>query len=105
MFAPDAHAWELQTHLFFAQCAVFLVPFDDRELRAAVSRFPRLVLAGACLPDLALAGRALGTPAFLTPHLGSAVDDPCRAIALEAADNILDALAGPRGAINAARSD
>ena len=43
---------------------------------------------------------------FLTPHLGSAVDDPCRAIALEAADNILDALAGrtPRGAINAARS-
>ena len=44
---------------------------------------------------------------FLTPHLGSAVDDPCRAIALEAADNVLDALAGrtPRGAINAARSD
>jgi alkaline phosphatase len=42
---------------------------------------------------------------LLTPHLGSAVDDPCRAIALEAADNILDALAGrtPRGAINAAR--
>jgi len=35
------------------------------------------------------------------------VDDPCRAIALEAADNVLDALAGrtPRGAINAARSD
>jgi len=35
------------------------------------------------------------------------VDDPCRAIALEAAGNILDALAGrsPRGAINAARSD
>ncbi len=44
---------------------------------------------------------------FLTPHLGSAVDDPCRAIAPEAADNILDALAGrtPRSAINAARSD
>ena len=43
---------------------------------------------------------------LLTPHLGSAVDDPSRAIALEAADNILDALAGrtPRGAINAARS-
>jgi len=59
MFAPDAYAWGLQTHLFFAQCAVFLVPFADRELRAAVSRFPRLVLAGACLPDLALAGRAL----------------------------------------------
>jgi phosphonate dehydrogenase len=42
---------------------------------------------------------------LLTPHLGSAVDDPCRTTALEAADNILDALAGrtPRGAINAAR--
>jgi phosphonate dehydrogenase len=42
---------------------------------------------------------------LLTPHLGAVVDDPCRAVALEAADNILDALAGrtPRGAINAAR--
>ena len=68
MFAPDAYAWGLQTHLFFAQCEVFLVPFADRELRAAISRFPCLVLAGACLPDLALAGRALGTPAFRRAH-------------------------------------
>jgi len=68
MFAPDAYAWGLQTHLFFAQCAVFLVPFADRELRAAVSRFPRLVLAGACLPDLALAALfAAGARRFAAP--------------------------------------
>ena len=37
-----------------------------------------------------------------TPHLGSAVDGVRRAIALEAAHNVLDALSGlrPRGAIN-----
>ena len=39
---------------------------------------------------------------FFTPHLGSAVDTVRRAIALEAAENVLDALAGrrPRGAMN-----
>jgi len=40
-----------------------------------------------------------------TPHLGSAVDDVRRAIALEAADNIIDAFEGrrPRGAVNSPR--
>ena len=39
---------------------------------------------------------------LLTPHLGSAVDEVRRDIALEAAGNILQALRGkkPRGAIN-----
>ncbi len=39
---------------------------------------------------------------FFTPHLGSAVEQARREIALEAAENVLDALAGrrPRGAIN-----
>jgi len=39
---------------------------------------------------------------FFTPHLGSAVDDARREIALEAARNILQALHGerPEGAIN-----
>jgi phosphonate dehydrogenase len=39
---------------------------------------------------------------FFTPHLGSAVEAARRAIALEAAENVLDALAGrrPRGALN-----
>jgi phosphonate dehydrogenase len=42
------------------------------------------------------------TQTFLTPHLGSAVDDLRRDIALEAAENILQALNGetPHGAIN-----
>lgn len=97
MFAPDAYAWGLQTHLFFAQCAVFLVPFADRELRAAISRFPGLVLAGACLPDLALAGRALGTPAFRRAHRWSTLrrlaaaprDDGERALAAGYASHLL----------------
>jgi phosphonate dehydrogenase len=40
---------------------------------------------------------------FFTPHLGSAVDEARREIALEAARNILEALRGarPRGAVNA----
>jgi hypothetical protein len=64
----DAFAWGLQTHLFFAQYALLFAPLADPQLRCAVARFPRLVLAGACLPDLALAGRAIGTPAFRCAH-------------------------------------
>jgi phosphonate dehydrogenase len=43
-----------------------------------------------------------GSASFLTPHLGSAVDDVRREIALEAARNILQAFRGivPDGAIN-----
>lgn len=52
VFAGDAFAWGLQTHLFLAQF---------------VSAAP-LVLAGACLPDLSLAGSLLGTPAFRRTH-------------------------------------
>lgn len=68
LFAPDALAWGLQTHVFFAQWALLAAPLADPALRAAVARFPRLVLAGACLPDLALAGKALETPAFRRSH-------------------------------------
>ena len=66
--APDAHAWGLETHLFFAQWLLAVLPFADRELRTACTRLPELVLAGACLPDLALAGKVLGTPAFRRAH-------------------------------------
>lgn len=68
LFAPDALAWGLQTHLFLAQSVLLLVPLADPALRAAVRRLPNLVLAGACLPDLFLAGRLLGTPAFRRAH-------------------------------------
>jgi hypothetical protein len=69
IYAPDAHAWGLQTHLFFAHYALGAVALADPELRAAAARFPRLVLAGACLPDLAVVGRFfLRTPDFLRAH-------------------------------------
>jgi len=57
LFAGDAVAWGLQTHLFFAQQVLFAVPLLDPGIRRAALRFPRLVLSGACLPDLALAAR------------------------------------------------
>src|SRR5688500_8014002 len=64
LFAPDALAWGLQTHLFFAQYVLAALPFADPELRAVALRLPRVVLAGACLPDLGIVGQLLGTPAF-----------------------------------------
>lgn len=97
LFAGDALAWGLQTHLYFAQYLVFAAPFADPELRRAVFRFPRLVLAGACLPDLAIAGRVLGTPAFRRTHgwatlrrvCGSPAGDEDRAIALGYSSHLL----------------
>lgn len=68
-FSCDALAWGLQTHLFFAQHVLLLAPLADPDFRRAARRFPRLVLAGACLPDLSLAGRLLDTPAFARSHL------------------------------------
>ncbi len=63
------------------------------------------------MEDWARPDRPLGIPqsllenttqTFLTPHLGSAVDELRRDIALEAAENIVQALKGetPQGAIN-----
>ena len=96
-FAPDALAWGLQTHLFFAHYALLAVPFLDPELRRAAARLPGLVLAGACLPDLALAGRALGTPVFRRAHRWSTLrrlaaaprDDADRALALGYASHLV----------------
>jgi hypothetical protein len=93
----DAFAWGLQTHLFFAQWVLLAVPFSDPELRAAVRRLPGLVLAGACLPDLALAGKALGTPAFRRSHLWATLrrvvaaprDDADRALAVGYASHLV----------------
>ena len=61
-----------------------------------------------CDRPLAIPERLLHTHhrTLFTPHLGSAVDDVRRAIALEAAANIFEALNGerPKGAINNPRS-
>ena len=67
-FPTDALAWGLQTHVYFAHWLVLALPFADPELRRVVARLPRLVLTGACLPDLALAGKMLATPAFRRAH-------------------------------------
>jgi len=96
LFAGDALAWGLQTHLYFAQHLLFAVPLLDPELRRAALRFPRLVLAGACLPDLALAGGALRLPVFRRTHrwsslrrLAAATCDEERAVAMGYASHLL----------------
>jgi hypothetical protein len=97
LFAPDALAWGLQTHLFFAQYALLIAPFADPQLRAAAARLPGLVLAGACLPDLLLAGRALGTPVFSRAHRWSTLrrlsavprDDADRALSIGYASHLV----------------
>jgi hypothetical protein len=66
--SADAHAWGLVTHVYFSQLLVWAVPLLDPRLRDAARSFPRLVLAGACLPDLALFGRSARTAAFEHSH-------------------------------------
>lgn len=95
-FAGDALAWGLQTHVFFAQHMLLALPLLDPELRRAALRFPRLVLGGACLPDLALAGAALGIRVFRRNHhwpslrrLAAAQNDEERAVALGYASHLL----------------
>jgi len=68
LFAGDALAWGLQTHVFIAQAALLALPFVDPDLRRAAAKLPRLVLAGSCLPDLALIGPLVGTPLFRRSH-------------------------------------
>ena len=96
LFAPDAFAWGLQTHVFLAQWLLAAAPLADPRIRAAVTRLPRLVLAGSCMPDLALAGRILGLRTFERAHqwstlrrLAAAPDDESRAVAVGYASHLL----------------
>ncbi|MGE5466613.1 MAG: zinc dependent phospholipase C family protein [Ignavibacteria bacterium] len=66
--AADAWAWGLFTHVYFAQALLWLVPLADPRFRKAMLRLPRLVLAGACLPDLALTDVRARTPLFESSH-------------------------------------
>jgi len=68
LWSADALAWGLYTHVYFAQLLLWAVPLLDPRLRAAVARFPRLVMTGACLPDLALTGPRVGSQAFAESH-------------------------------------
>lgn len=68
LWSVDAHAWGLYTHVYFAQMLLWAIPLTDPRYRNAIKSFPRLVLAGACLPDLALLSeRPWGEP-FSTTH-------------------------------------
>ena len=50
----DANAWGLVTHLYFAQSLLWAMPLLDPRLQQVIKKFPELVMAGACLPDLAI---------------------------------------------------
>jgi hypothetical protein len=54
LYTADANAWGLMTHLYFAHSLLWAMPALDPRLRKAVQNFPDLVMAGACLPDLAI---------------------------------------------------
>jgi len=69
LYSADAHAWGLYTHVYFAQLLLWAVPLTDPRYRKAVKSFPRLVLAGACLPDLSLLGRHVGARQLDGTHL------------------------------------
>ena len=96
LFAGDALAWGLMTHVYFAQLLVWGVPLLDPALRRAVRRFPQRLMAGACLPDLALVGTTAGTRAFEASHrwetahalLDAAHDDESRACAVGAMSHL-----------------
>ncbi|MBA3696365.1 MAG: zinc dependent phospholipase C family protein [Methylotenera sp.] len=54
LYSLDANAWGLVTHLYFAQSLLWAMPLLDPRLQNAIKRFPELVMAGACIPDLAV---------------------------------------------------
>ena len=61
MYSVDANAWGLFTHLYFAQSLIMSMPLLDPKLRSAIKKFPELVMAGACLPDLAVISKQFNT--------------------------------------------
>ena len=54
LYSGNANAWGLGTHIYFAHSLIWAMPMLDQRLRLAIKRFPELVMAGACLPDLAV---------------------------------------------------
>lgn len=57
LYTSDANAWGLVTHLYFAHSLLWAMPALDPRLRKAIQNFPDLVMAGACLPDLAIVSK------------------------------------------------
>ncbi|MCB5184870.1 zinc dependent phospholipase C family protein [Methylobacillus gramineus] len=90
-FSTDAQAWGLVTHVYFAQSLLWAMPLLDPRLQAAIRRFPELVMAGACLPDLAIVSRRFGhTHYWENAHqlLASAHTDEETAIAIGYASHL-----------------
>jgi len=93
LHSGSALAWGLETHVYFSQLLIWAIPLADGNFRRAARRFPRLVMAGACLPDLSLVGGA----AFRHTHgwqscehlLSSAAGDEEKAVALGYASHLL----------------
>ncbi|MES2503027.1 MAG: zinc dependent phospholipase C family protein [Pseudomonadota bacterium] len=61
IFAIDANAWGLYTHIYFAQWLLMATPLLDPKLHGVIKKFPTLVMAGACLPDLAIISKSFNT--------------------------------------------
>ncbi|PPD56461.1 MAG: hypothetical protein CTY10_04170 [Methylotenera sp.] len=61
VFAMDANAWGLYTHIYFAQWLLMATPLLDPKLQQVVKKLPTLVMAGACLPDLAIISKSFNT--------------------------------------------
>jgi hypothetical protein len=60
-FAIDANAWGLYTHIYFTQWLIYAAPFLDPNIQKIIKKFPTLVMAGACLPDLAIISQKFNT--------------------------------------------
>lgn len=61
LYATDSNAWGLFTHIYFSQYLLLASPLLDPKFQQAIKRFPKLVLAGACLPDLAVISKSFST--------------------------------------------
>jgi hypothetical protein len=97
LYAADATAWGLYTHVYFTQLLIWLVPIADPRFRDAIRRFPELCLAATCLPDVSLFSMTVGSPTLRTTHHWSSVarllqdagDDRERAMAMGYACHLL----------------
>jgi hypothetical protein len=61
IYAADANAWGLYTHILFSQWMLVTSPLLDPKILRAIKKFPKLVMAGACLPDLAVISKSFHT--------------------------------------------
>nr|WP_294839063.1 zinc dependent phospholipase C family protein [uncultured Methylotenera sp.] len=79
------------THLYFAQSLLWAMPLLDPKLQNAIRKFPDLVMAGACIPDLALMSEQFNnTHAWKSAHqlLDAAQTDEELALAIGYASHL-----------------